>query len=170
MGYVKSVAWSPSGEKLASGSDDKTVVVWDAASGAKVAQLEGHAGKVEGVAWSPDGSRLASCGEDQSVVTWDVESGTRVSAMTGHVAPVTAVAWNPAGDRIASASDDRSVAVWEAGSGSGAGSDTAVLVQGRPAAGGEQHRRGPTRTQDGAEDDMASSPLRGVGVRCCRMC
>ena len=41
IGFVNSVAWSPSGEKLASGSDFKTVVVWDAASGAKVAQLEG---------------------------------------------------------------------------------------------------------------------------------
>ena len=93
-----------------------------------------------------------------------------MSAKIGHIAPLTAIAWNPAGNRIASASDDWSVAVWEACSGRGAGSDIAVLVQGRPAAGSEPRRGDLTRTQDDAEDDMASSPRCGFGVRCCRMC
>ena len=94
-GYVRSVAWNPSGERLASGSDDKTAVVWDPTSGAKVAQLEGHAGAVLGVACSPDGGRLASCGADKTVMTWDAWSGERVSAMSGHARAATAVSWSP---------------------------------------------------------------------------
>ena len=134
MGYVKSVAWSPSGQKQASGSDDQTVVVWDAEIGAKVAQLEGHAGRVEGKAWSQDGSRLASCCQDKVMLPVDVEYGTMVSAMTGYVASANVVTWNTASNMIASVSEDHSVAMREAGSGSGAesniaGSDFAGLDQ-----------------------------------------
>ena len=108
-GGVRSVAWSPSGERLASGSDDRAVVVWDAGSGAQVilfilfppccsssdwlselccfvsgpfeqvSRLEGHAGGVTSVAWSPSGEQLASGSADKTVIVRDAASGGQVT-------------------------------------------------------------------------------------------
>ena len=57
---VYAVAWSPDGKRIASGSDDKTVQVWDAANGGHVFTYRGHSNLVYAVAWSPDGKRIAS--------------------------------------------------------------------------------------------------------------
>jgi WD40 repeat protein len=54
------VSWSPDGSRIASGSDDSTVHVWDSRTGAVLSTLEGHSDRVTTVSWSPDGSRIAS--------------------------------------------------------------------------------------------------------------
>ena len=66
-GGVRSVAFSPNGVRLASGSWDKTVRVWNWASGTCVATLEGHTGGVRSVAFSPSGARLASGSRDKTI-------------------------------------------------------------------------------------------------------
>jgi WD40 repeat protein len=72
------VAFSPDGRRLASASEDKTVRVWDAATGQQVLALRGHTGAVSCVAFSPDGRRLASASEDKTVRVWDAASGQEV--------------------------------------------------------------------------------------------
>ena len=74
-GTVLSVAFSPDGTRIASGSVDKTVRIWDSESGNLIAgPLEGHSGPVNSVAFSPDGTRIASGSRDKTVRIWDVHS------------------------------------------------------------------------------------------------
>jgi WD40 repeat protein/HEAT repeat protein len=117
-GNVRSVAWSPDNTRIASGSDDRTVQVWDAANGGHSFTYSGHASTVLTVAWSPDGRRIASAGHDGTVQVRDASTGRNVFTYRGHTGDaVTAVAWSPDGKRIASASTDVTVQVWEATNG-----------------------------------------------------
>jgi serine/threonine protein kinase len=114
---VNAVAWSPDDKRLASGSDDGTVQVWDAADGNNAFTYHGHSRGVDAVAWSPDGNRIASGSLDNTVQVWDAADGGHVYTYRGHasnVYGVDAVAWSPNGKRLASGSDDKTVQVWDA--------------------------------------------------------
>ena len=76
-GWVWSVAFSPDGQRLASGSVDQTVRIWDSATGKELFALKGHAGRVYSVAFSPDGQRLASANQDGSIHLWETTSVSR---------------------------------------------------------------------------------------------
>ena len=76
-----SVAFSPDGKRIVSGSDDKTVRVWDAATGQPIgAPLTGHTGAVNSVAFSPDGKRIVSGSDDKTVRVWDAATGQPIGA------------------------------------------------------------------------------------------
>src|SRR5438067_2111633 len=77
-GHTKSIgriAWSPDGQRLASASNDKTIRLWETASGKHLQTLERHTGEVYSVAWSPDGQRLASASDDNTIRLWETASG-----------------------------------------------------------------------------------------------
>ena len=125
MNGVFAVAWSPDGQRIASCADDKTVQVWDASTGKRLASLTGHTSYVHAVAWSPDGRRIVSGSWDKTVQMWDASTGKRLLSFTGHKSAVLAVAWSPDGRRIASGGDNP-VQAWSPGGRSKY--DTAVQV------------------------------------------
>jgi WD40 repeat protein/serine/threonine protein kinase len=80
---VWSVAFSPDGTRLASASIDRSIKLWDVATGDEVLSLRGHTGGVLGVAFSPDGNLLASAGRDGTVRIWDASPWPHSSPMRG---------------------------------------------------------------------------------------
>jgi eukaryotic-like serine/threonine-protein kinase len=114
-GDVLTVAWSPDGKHIASGSSDTTVQVWDASTGEALFIYRGHSAGVDCVVWSPDGRRIASASTDTTVQVWDATTGNHAYTYQGHSAAVYMAAWSPDGLRIASGSSDTTVQVWQLG-------------------------------------------------------
>jgi hypothetical protein len=112
---VLTAEWSPDG-RLASGSADGAVILWDLASGQPAQILRGHKFWVDSVAWSADG-QLASGARDQAVILWNLQSGAPAKTLAGHKNWVWSVAWSPDGGRLASGAWDGTVILWDLDSG-----------------------------------------------------
>jgi hypothetical protein len=96
-GWVSSVVFSPDGSRVASGSGDNTVRVWDVQTGECQHTLEGHSGSVSSVVFSPDGSRVASGSDGKTVRVWDVQTGECQHTLEGHSGSVYSVVISPDG-------------------------------------------------------------------------
>jgi eukaryotic-like serine/threonine-protein kinase len=112
-GPVLAVAYSPDGERIVTGSADRTARVWDEASD-KVLILRGHGDAVKSVAFSPDGQRVLTGSWDGTARLWDATTGTNSLILKGHVAAVISVAFSTNGQRIVTGSQDQTAKVWDA--------------------------------------------------------
>ncbi|MHC4769623.1 MAG: WD40 repeat domain-containing serine/threonine protein kinase [Planctomycetota bacterium] len=124
-GEVMSVAVSPDGSIIASGSrddlfsadSDNRIRLWDPATGAEIRSLEGHEHFVTSVAFSPNGAHLVSGSYDRTVRVWDVETGETLKVLRGHTDNIEAVAFCPDGRTIASAGSDDVIRLWDVAGG-----------------------------------------------------
>jgi len=114
---VNAVAVTPDGRYAISASDDKTLKVWELASGRTVHTLAGHRNVVNAVAVTPDGRYAVSGSDDKTLKVWELASGRPVHTLAGHGGCVNAVAITPDGRYVVSGSDDKTLKVWDLASG-----------------------------------------------------
>jgi WD40 repeat protein len=107
------VAISPDGKWLISGSADRTIRLWEVATGELLRTLTGHEEGVQAVDFHPDGGLLASGGVDGTVLLWEGSAGKVLRVFTGHKKGVNAVAFHPDGKVLASAGSDGTMRLWE---------------------------------------------------------
>ncbi|MEG4861575.1 WD40 repeat domain-containing protein [Microcoleus sp. K1-B6] len=104
---VNSVAISPDGQTLVSGSRDKTIKIWQLSTGRELRTLTGHSNGVCSLAISPDGQTLVSGSDDKTIKIWQLSTGQELRTLTGHYGSVNSVAISPDGQTLVSgASDD----------------------------------------------------------------
>ena len=113
--YIQSLAFKPNSYRLASGSSDNTIRIWDVEDrnnlqGTHV--LRGHTGPINSVAWSPDGRTLASASDDGTVRLWNPNNTVNFAVLRGHTRFVRDVAWSPDGHILASGSADNTIRIW----------------------------------------------------------
>lgn len=110
---VYSVAFSTDSKKLASGTWDGTVKLWDTATGAELITLSGHSDNVHSVAFSPDDKMLASGSWDGTVKLWNVDTGSELATFAEELGPVYSVAFSPDGKLLASGGWDGTIRIWD---------------------------------------------------------
>ena len=114
---VWSVAFSPNGQTLASGSQDRTIRLWNLNNGNLKRTLTGHRDAVNSIAFSPDGRTLASGSWDGTIRLWNPNNGNLKRTLTGHTDGISSVAFSPDGQTLASASGDRTIRLWNPNNG-----------------------------------------------------
>ena len=110
---VLSVAFSPDGFVLASGSGDESVRLWDVETGERLAILEGHQKRVRAVTFSHSGKLLASGSEDHTVILWSVSRDQPLHTLTEHTNRVRSIAFNFDDTILASGSEDHTIKLWD---------------------------------------------------------
>jgi WD40 repeat protein len=114
-GSVVSVAFSPDGKILTSGSNDDTIILWDVNTHQQIDQpLTGHHWGVKSVAFSPNGKILASGSADSTIILWDVTTHQQLGPfLSTQTARVESVAFSPDGKILASGNEDNTILLWD---------------------------------------------------------
>jgi ribosome assembly protein 4 len=109
---VNFVSFSPDGRLIASASFDKSVKIWQGATGKFVTSFRAHVQAVYQVAWSADSRLLVSSSKDSTMKVWDIAAKKLKMDLPGHADEVFAVDWAPDGQRVASGGKDQVVKIW----------------------------------------------------------
>jgi WD40 repeat protein len=112
-----SIVFSRDGKRLACGTGNGTVKIWDAANGRELQCLDGHSGAIRCLALNSDGSRIATGSRDATVKLWDMESGRELLKIDGKSVEINRVAFSPDGARLACGFDNGAIGLWDSESG-----------------------------------------------------
>jgi WD40 repeat protein len=122
---VQCLAWSNSGDRLATGSGRDKVVpngigenmtfIWDVERASVLVRLEGHRDSVLGISWSPDDSRIATASDDRTARLWDPDTGDELERLEGHTSGVLDCDWSPDGSILVTGSRDYKARRWVLG-------------------------------------------------------
>lgn len=113
LGWVRSLAIDPTNEWFCTGSADRTIKIWDLASGQLKLTLTGHIEQVTGLAVSPRHPYMFSCGLDKMVKCWDLESNKVIRSYHGHLSGVYSLAIHPTLDLLMTGGRDSVCRVWD---------------------------------------------------------
>jgi murein L,D-transpeptidase YafK len=116
-GEVTSTAFVADGRQVLSGAKDKTVKLWDTATGQILKSFEGHTEDVLSVALSSDGRFALAGSDDKTLKLWDAGTGQLLKSLEGHADAVTSVAFSPDSQKVLSASKDKTLKLWDTASG-----------------------------------------------------
>lgn len=114
---ISDVAWSSDSRLLVTASDDKTLKIWELASGKCLKTLKGHSNYVFSCNFNPQSNLIVSGSFDESVRIWDVRTGKCLKTLPAHSDPVSAVHFNRDGSLVVSSSYDGLCRIWDTASG-----------------------------------------------------
>jgi WD40 repeat protein len=114
---INSLAITPDGSRLITGSSDSTAKIWDIATGTLLHTLIGHTSGISSVVITPDGSRVITGSWNHSAKIWDIQTGALLHTLTGHTAEIISVAITPNGSRVITGSWDHSAKIWDVATG-----------------------------------------------------
>lgn len=113
LGWVRSLAVEPENKWFVSGAGDRTIKIWDLATGSLKLTLTGHISAVRGLAVSPRHPYLFSCGEDKMVKCWDLETNKVIRHYHGHLSGVYTLSLHPTLDVLVTGGRDGVARVWD---------------------------------------------------------
>jgi WD40 repeat protein len=115
--YVNTLAISPDGQTLVSGSADKTIKVWNLSTGQEILTLKSHLNPINTLVLSPDGQTLVSGSADKTIKIWNLSTGQEVRTLQGHSNPVNSLIISSDWQTLVSGSADKTIKVWNLSTG-----------------------------------------------------
>lgn len=114
---VSAVVYHPDGQRILSGSFDKTLILWNAGDASVIRSYEGHEGSVVALAFNTAGDRFISGASDRTARIWDTETGDILVTLDGHDSNIISVAWHPSSSMVATGALDNRIMLWDASTG-----------------------------------------------------
>ncbi|WP_456460673.1 caspase family protein [Reichenbachiella sp.] len=177
---VRTVAYSPDGKFIATGSRDNSIKLWEVSTSREIRTFLGHINPVNIVAFDPSGQWLASGSSDNSIIIWEVATGKIKQKIEGHDRRVSSLNFNSDGSQLASGGWDRLAYVWSVSTGEKLGE-----YKGNPATGigvgvqvlfSEDDKKLITGNDDGKiiiynlDSDVPQDTLRNISPSSCGGC